>query len=167
MEAKAAHAVLSPTETDEILRTERMVLNQEHLLQTLETEAAHAKIDLDMATVQAAWLPLVEQKAAAYAAFLEVVASLAEAVTALERVHHQQDLLLRELPKQVYDRLSFADPSTFVQRLGGRLPLGWGPAVLQVEPLTRGQWQPVLDADMGLRPLPARAIERFNEERRP
>jgi hypothetical protein len=89
-----------------------------------------------------------------------------EAVLGLERAHTQQDLLLRKLPKQVYERLQFPDLTSFRQRLIARMPAGMGAGVLAMAKLTHAQWAQVLDIDGGLKPLPQRPIERFHAERK-
>jgi hypothetical protein len=112
LEVKSASSVLTPAEVQDLLVTEKLVLNQEQLLKSLESEIASAQIDINMAQVQAQWMPLVEQKEAAYGALLQAIATVAQATVRLEQVHHQQDLLLRKLPRPVYERLSLPEGGT-------------------------------------------------------
>ena len=152
--------MLSEAELQEQVTLERQHVNYEQVLQRLERELAADKARVDVAAVVAAWSPTVEAKRQAYDMLVVAIMDVAAAVDRIAQVHREQEQQLARLPREVHTRLGFPDVKSLLANVASRLPADVRD-VLNSRPLSRGEFEAVLDVDMGLRLLAPRMIERF------
>jgi hypothetical protein len=161
LETKGVTFVLSEAEIQEQVALERQHVNYEQVLQRLEREltADKARVDVE-AVVEEAWSPTVEAKRQAYDMLVVAIMDVAAAVDRIAQVHREQEQQLARLPREVHTRLGFPDVKSLLANVASCLPADVRD-VINSRPLSRGEFEAVLDVDMGLRPLAPRVIERF------
>jgi hypothetical protein len=152
--------VPSEAEIQEQVALERQRVNYEQVLQRLEWELTADKARVDVEAVVEAWSPTVEAKLQAYDMLVLAIMDVAAAVDRIAQVHREQEQQLARLPREVHTRLGFPDVKSLLANVASCLPADVRD-VVNSRPLARGEFEAVLDVDMGLRPLAPRVIERF------
>jgi len=160
LETKGVTFVLSEAEIQEQVTLERQRVNYEQVLQRLERELAADKARVGVEAVVEAWSPTVEAKLQAYDMLVVAIMDVAAAVDRIAQVHLEQEQQLARLPREVHTRLGFPDVKSLLANVASRLPADVRD-VINSRPLSRGEFEAVLDVDMGLRPLAPRVIECF------
>jgi hypothetical protein len=160
LETKGVTFVLSEAEIQEQVTLERQRVNYEQVLQRLERELAADKARVGVEAVVEAWSPTVEAKLQAYDMLVMAIMDVAAAVDRIAQVHREQEQQLAQLPREVHTRLGFPDVKSLLANVVSRLPADVRD-VVKSRPLSRGEFEAVLDVDMGLRPLAPRVIECF------
>lgn len=160
LETKGVTFVLSEAEIQEQVTLERQRVNYEQVLQRLERELAADKARVGVEAVVEAWSPTVEAKLQAYDMLVVAIMDVAAAVDRIAQVHLEQEQQLARLPREVHTRLGFPDVKSLLANVASRLPADVR-EVINSRPLSRGEFEAVLDVDMGLRPLAPRVIECF------
>jgi hypothetical protein len=160
LETKGVTFVLSEAEIQEQVTLERQRVNYEQVLQRLERELAADKARVGVEAVVEAWSPTVEAKLQAYDMLVMAIMDVAAAVDRIAQVHREQEQQLAQLPREVHTRLGFPDVKSLLANVVSRLPADVRD-VVNSRPLSRGEFEAVLDVDMGLRPLAPRVIECF------
>ena len=160
LETKGVTFVPSEAEIQEQVALERQRVNYEQVLQRLERELTADKARVDVEAVVEAWSPTVEAKLQAYDMLVLAIMDVAAAVDRIAQVHREQEQQLARLPREVHTRLGFPDVKSLLANVASCLPADVRD-VVNSRPLARGEFEAVLDVDMGLRPLAPRVIERF------
>jgi len=160
LETKGVTFVLSEAEIQEQVALERQRVNYEQVLQRLERELTADKARVDVEAVVETWSPTVEAKRQAYDMLVVAIMDVAAAVDRIAQVHREQEQQLARLPREVHTRLGFPDVKSLLANVASCLPADVRD-VINSRPLSRGEFEAVLDVDMGLRPLAPWVIERF------
>jgi ribose 1,5-bisphosphokinase PhnN len=160
LETKGVTFVPSEAEIQEQVALERQRVNYEQVLQRLERELTADKARVDVEAVVETWSPTVEAKRQAYDMLVVAIMDVAAAVDRIAQVHREQEQQLARLPREVHTRLGFPDVKSLLANVASCLPADVRD-VINSRPLSRGEFEAVLDVDMGLRPLAPWVIERF------